>query len=263
MYREFADIVKSVYVHVVADENSTVERAASMARVSIVTGLTRHEINRLFEESERFNKALKSNAESVARLLRGWHSDPSYVGPYSVPRDLNYTSDIAGELSFKELVATYAPEMTPRAMLEELRRVGAATIVAESGMIRVEKRTYIPEKMAPEQVEVFARGVRRYVETVDYNLSQPDSAERRFERWVFPDFGIRAKDWPNFRELVTERLQHVVQDLDTKFAAFQRPEPEADDELRVGVGMYLYNDESDDQSLFTIGSRVARKDRKF
>ncbi len=263
LYREFADIVKSVYVHVAADENSTTVRPASMARVSIVTGLTRHEIHRLFDESERFNKALRSNAESVARLLRGWHSDPSYVGPYSVPLDLNYTSDIPGELSFKELVATYSPEMTPRAMLEELRRVGAATIVPESGMIRVEKRTYIPEKMAPEQVEVFARGVRRYVETVDYNLGQPDAAERRLERWVFPDFGIRAKDWSTFRELVTERLQHVIQDLDTKFAAFERPEPGAADELRVGVGMYLYNDESDDESLFTIGSRVASKDRKF
>jgi hypothetical protein len=98
---------------------------------------------------------------------------------------------------------------------------------------------------------------------VDYNLGQPDAAERRLERWVFPDFGIRAKDWSTFRELVTERLQHVIQDLDTKFAAFERPEPGAADELRVGVGMYLYNDESDDESLFTIGSRVASKDRKF
>ncbi len=263
LYREFADIVKSVYVHVAADENSTVERPASMARISIVTGLTRHDITRLFDESERLNKALRSNAESVARLLRGWHSDPSYVGPYSVPRDLSFTSDIPGGLSFTELVATYAPEMAPRAMLEELKRVGAARIVPESGMIRVEKRTYIPEKMAPEQIEVFARGVRRYVETVDYNLGQPEAAERRFERWVFPDFGIREKDWPAFRALVTERLQNVIQDLDTKFAAFERPQPDATDEFKVGVGMYLYKDDSDDESLFTIGSRVLNKKRNF
>ena len=261
LYREFADIVKSVYVHVAADENSTSERPASMARVSIVTGLTRSDISRLFDESERFNRALRSNAESVARLLRGWHSDPSYVGPYGVPRDLRFASDVAGGLSFTELVRTYAPEMAAQTMLDELLRVGAAKVVGESGMIRVEQRTYIPEKMAPEQVEVFARGVRRYVETVDYNLSQPDADDRRFERWVFPDFGIRERDWPVFRDMVTERLQHVIQDLDTKFGAFERPEPGAQDELRVGVGMYLYNDQSDDDTLFDIGSRISRTSR--
>ena len=31
-------------------------------------------------------------------------------------------------------------------MLEELMRVGAATIAEESGMIRVLKRTFIPER---------------------------------------------------------------------------------------------------------------------
>lgn len=257
LYREIADIVKSVYVHVAADENSTLDRAASMARVSIVTGLTRNDISRLYAESERFNKALKSNAETVARLLRGWHSDPSYVGPYGVPIDLNFSVHGSPGVSFTQLVERYAPEMTPRNMLEELKRVGAATIVPESGMIRVEKRTYIPEKMAPEQVEVFARGVRRYVETVDYNLSQPDASQRRFERWVFPDFGIRHKDWPAFRDMVTDRLQHVIQDLDTKFGGFEQPEPDATDVLKVGVGMYLYNDESNDEELFTIGSKVS------
>ncbi len=259
LYREFADIVKSAYVHVAADENSTPSKPASLARVAIVTGLPRHDVIRLYEESERFNEALRSNAEVVARLLRAWHSDPRYVGPYGVPLELRYFSDGAGGLSFSELVRTYAPEMTPRGMLEELNRVGAARFVGESGLIRVEQRTFIPEKMAPEQIEVFARGVRRYVETIDFNLNEQDPGRRRFERWVFPDFGIRIKDWASFRQFVTSRLQQVVQDLDTKFGEFDRPEAGEIDVLKVGVGMYMYNDESDDDRLFTIGSRVVRR----
>jgi hypothetical protein len=260
LYREFADVVKSAYVHVAADENSTASKPASLARVAIVTGLPRHEVLRLFEESERLNEALGSNAQIVARLLRGWHSDSRYVGPYGVPRELKFSTDSPSGLSFSELVRTYAPEMTPSRMLEELHKVGAAKLIGDRKMVRVEQRTYIPEKMAPEQIEVFSRGVRRYIETVDYNLSQPDANQRRFERWVFPDFGIRLKDWAAFRQLVTQRLQHVVQDLDTKFGEFERPEPDAGDELRVGVGMYLYKDEADDERLFRIGSRVVRRD---
>lgn len=257
LYRDFADIVKAVYVHVAAEENSVPNRAASVARVAIVTGLPRHDVLRLFAESARFSKALESNATAIANLLKGWHTDSKFTGPYGVPRELPFTP--AGEaLAFVDLAADYAPGISPRAILDELLRVRAAVIAPESGLIRVEKQTYIPEKMAPEQVEVFARGVRRYAETIDHNLRQDDASQRRFERWVFPDFGIRQKDWPAFRKLVTERLQDVVQDLDTKFGGFEPPEPAATDAMRVGVGMYLYNDETRDEELFAIGSKVQR-----
>jgi hypothetical protein len=135
-------------------------------------------------------------------------------------------------------------------MLDELLRVQAAVHVVETGMIRVTKRTYIPEEMAPELIEVFARGVRRYVETIDHNLREKDPQARRFERWVFPDFGVREQDWNQFRDMVHDRLLGVIEDLDTRFAAFERPDPDADDSLTVGVGMYLYKDDADDERLF-------------
>lgn len=262
MYRDFADVVKGVYAHVAAEENSTPERTASVARISIVTGLTRNDVSRLFSESDRFNRGLESNAAAIARLLKGWHSDPRYVGPYGVPRDLPFYPEVDPALAFVDLVETYAPEVPPKQMLDELLRVGAALIVAESGLIRVEARTYIPDQMAAEQIEVFARGVRRYVDTIEHNLRQKDANQRRFERWVFPDFGLRASDWPAFKKLVSDRLQTVVQDLDTKFSEFEPPAPDDPNVMKVGVGMYMYNDESNDKELFAIGSKVHRSTLK-
>lgn len=259
-YREFADVIKGVYAHVAAEENALPDRPASLARISIVTGLTRNDLSRLFIESERFNKALRSNADAIARLLKGWHSDPEYIGPYGVPRDLVFDANPAEAKTFSDLVGKYASGLSPGEMLEELLRVRTAILVTESKMIRVEKRTFIPEEMAPEQIEVFARGVRRYVETVDHNLREKDSSARRFERWVFPDFGIRETDWPIFRDMVHDRLQAVIQDLDTKFGGFERPESASKDVLKVGVGMYLYKDEADDELLF---SRVVKSSKEF
>ena len=129
-------------------------------------------------------------------------------------------------------------------------RVGAATIAEESGMIRVLKRTFIPEQMAPELIEVFARGVRRYVETIDHNLGEQEANNRRFERWVFPDYGIREEDWVPFNEMVRDRLQEVIEDLETQFVLFRRPRAGVDRTLSVGVGLYLYKDDLADDKKF-------------
>jgi hypothetical protein len=251
-YREFAEVVKEIYARVGADETSTPTRPASLARVAIITGLNRRELQRIFGESDKLQKALESNANAIARLLQGWHTDPAFTGPYGFPRDLPFGNDTGAALTFVELARRYASEIPPEVMLDELLRVNAAVQLPESGLIRVVKRTYIPEEMAPELIEVFARGVRRYIETIDHNLREKDPRSRRFERWVFPDFGIREEDWDAFTSLVNDRLIGVIEDLDNRFAAFDRPGEGADEGLTVGVGMYVYRDEDEDERLFRL-----------
>ena len=251
-FREFSEVVKSIYARVAADEASTPERPASLARISITTGFTRRELLRIFGEADRLREALESNANAIARLLQGWFSDPTFTGPYGFPRDLPFTDETNSVLSFTDLVKRYASEVPAGVMLDELMRVEAAVQLPESGLIRVVKRTYIPEEMAPEQIEVFARGVRRYVESIDHNLHEKDPQARRFERWVFPDFGIRVEDWDKFRDMVHDRLIDVIEDLDMRFSKFERPQAGKDEGITTGVGMYLYRDESDDDRLFSL-----------
>lgn len=258
-FREFLEVVKELYARVAADEASLPGRPASLARVAIVTGLTRRELTRIFGESDKLRRALESNANAIARLLQGWHSDPEFTGPYGFPRDLPFGDEHGAALSFAELTKRYSSELPAQVMLDELLRVNAAVELAESGLIRVVKRTYIPEEMAPEQIEVFARGVRRYVETIDHNLGEKDPEFRRFERWVFPDFGIRKSDWETFTALVNDRLVGVIEDLDNRFAGFERPRTDDREGLTVGVGMYVYKDEDDDERLFCL--KVEQSDR--
>lgn len=248
-FRDFADVVRDIYARVAYEEFLERGRPASLARISIVTGLTRKQLTSILGEEDTLKRALASNASALARLLQGWHNDPDFTGPYGFPRELSFETDPSGALSFSDLVHRYAQEVSPRVLLAELLRVQAAVHLPESGLIKVLKRTFIPEELAPELIEIFARGVRRYVETVDHNIREREPGHRRFERWVFPDFGIREKDWEPFRELVQERLQGVIEDLDRTFTKFERPDPEIDTALSVGVGMYLYKD-GDDERLF-------------
>jgi len=249
-FREFLDVVRDVYVRVAFDEFSRAGRPASVARVSIATGVTRKQIAEIVGSEDRLRRALESNAKALARLLQGWHNDPEFTGPYGFPRELFFEADPSGAPTFADLVGRYATGLPPQVLLDELLAVKTAVYVPETGMIRVLKRTFIPEDMAPEQIEVFARGVRRYVETIDHNLREKQPSLRRFERWVFPDFGIKLSDWEGFRDLVQERLQAVIEDLDTRFTSFERPDEHTEEVLSVGVGMYVYRDGDDDSRLF-------------
>ena len=249
-FNELSEVIKGVYARVAATDFAVPGRPMSYSRLSITTGIARRDFERVLGEEDRLRRALESNASRIANILTGWHSDPEFMGPYGFPRDLTFTREVGGGPSFEDLVARYASDVDPQLMLEELMRVSTATIAEESGMIRVLKRTFIPEQMAPELIEVFARGVRRYVETIDHNLGEQESSKRRFERWVFPDYGIREEDWVPFSDMVRDRLQEVIEDLETQFVLFRRPRVGVDKTLSVGVGLYLYKDDLADDKRF-------------
>jgi hypothetical protein len=249
-FSEISEVVKGAYARVAATDFAVPGKQMSYSRVSITTGIARRDLDRVLGEEDRLRRALESNASRIANVLQGWHNDPEFMGPYGFPRDLGFTREEGGALSFEDLVARYASDVQAEVLLDELMRVGTATIAEESGMIRVLKRTFIPEQMAPELIEVFARGVRRYVETIDNNLREQDGTKRRFERWVFPDYGIREEDWVPFSEMVRDRLQEVIEDLETQFVLFRRPREGVDKKLSVGVGLYLYKDDLADDKKF-------------
>jgi len=249
-FNEISEVVKGAYARVAATDFAVPGRPMSYSRLSITTGIARRDFDRVLGEEDRLRRALESNASGIANVLQGWHNDPEYMGPYGFPRDLAFTREAGGGPSFEDLVARYASDIHPQLMLEELMRVAAATIAEESGMIHVLKRTFIPEQMAPELIEVFARGVRRYVETIDHNIGEQDANKRRFERWVFPDYGIREEDWVPFSDMVRDRLQEVIEDLETQFVLFRRPRTGVDRSLSVGVGLYLYKDDLADDKKF-------------
>ncbi|MCM3871415.1 MAG: DUF6502 family protein [Pyrinomonadaceae bacterium] len=249
-FNEISEVIKGAYARVAATDFAVPGRPMSYSRISITTGMARRDIERVLGEEDRLRRALESNASRIANVLQGWHNDPEFMGPYGFPRDLAFEREVGGGQSFGDLVERYATDIPSQLMLEELMRVNAATIAEESGLIRVLKRTFIPEQMAPEVIEVFARGVRRYVETIDNNIRETDPGKRRFERWVFPDYGIREEDWVPFSDMVRDRLQDVIEDLETQFVLFRKPRPESDRILSVGVGLYLYKDDLADDRKF-------------
>lgn len=246
-FGEFSEVVKTSFVTVAAQEFKVPGKKMSKARIAIVTGLTRKEVQRLSttDQQERFN--LKTNLNRITRVLSGWHTDPEYTGPYGMPLEIRYDSDNENDVTFVRLVQQYSGDMTPRAMLDELLRVES---VAQTDLdwIKVLKRTYVPDAFAPDSLERLGRGVRDYVATMEVNMEKSESGAGRFERFVAPEFGLREQDLPDFNAYVRIRCQELLEEIDNWLSKKKRPDPNRGEKvIQTGVGIFHFISEEDDE----------------
>jgi hypothetical protein len=254
-FAEFSEVVKRVYVSIAAEEFQVPGRRMSKARIAIVTGLTRKDVQRLAEIDEEDFTGGQSNLSRIGRVLLGWHTDPDYTGPYGVPLELPYDGP-TGE-SFTTLVQTYSGDMTPRAMLEELLRVGIV-VQTDAGWYKVVRREYVPDSLAPDFLERFGIQIRNFIQTLEFNMLKSGPGKGRFERTVVADNGMRRMDLDGLDAYVRERGQAVLEDIDNWIAQQKTPSRASGDEVvQTGIGIYHYVVDEDDEpkALKTLLSR--------
>ena len=131
-FAELSEVLKSVFVEVADRDFDIPGRRMSQSRVAILTGLSRKEVAKQKAILDSGNAlSFVSNLNRVLRVLSGWHADPEFTGPYGLPLELPFES--ATSASFVDLVRKYSGDMSPRAMLDELLRVGPVEDSAAAG----------------------------------------------------------------------------------------------------------------------------------
>ena len=239
-YAEFSEVVKTVFVTIAANEFRVPGKKMSKARIAIVTGLTRKEVQRLTgtDQEERFN--LKTNLSRIGRVLTGWHTDPEFTGPYGMPLEIRYDSDVPNDTTFVRLVQQYSGDMTPRAMLDELLRVGAV-VETDRNWFKVIRREYVPEALAPDFLERVGVGIHDFIHTVEVNLEKSVEKRGLFERTVRREGGLKSQDLPLFDAYVREKCQALLEEIDNWLTNLDPPDPKKGDKVvNTGVGIYHF-----------------------
>ena len=250
-FQEFGGVLKDVYVSVCAREMNLPGRKMTLSRVAIATGLPRREVAKIVRNEGRTQWGVWSNAGLAASVLEAWHTDAQYLAPYGYPRDLKIDgTDVVP--TFEDLVRRFSTDVPHEVLIGELIRVGAARVLEGGQYLRVQKRTYIPTDMTAEMIQIFSQAVRRYIETVDYNLGRGKSQAKRFDRMVYPDEGLRVVDIDVFQQEIREYLETVIQEIDQKSATYPRPEKKRGEQaVQVGVGIYFYQEANEDRAPLT------------
>ena len=234
-FGEFAEVAKSVYADVARKDFSVPGRKPSDSRVAILTGLTRKDVKRLRDLFEGTGEEKPLSANRATRVLSAWYQDADFCGPDGRPLSLPLEGK---RRSFAALVRRYSGDMPPRAMLEELEHVRAVRRTRD-GRVRILTRSYLPGDDDPQGVRILGTAVGDLLATIDHNLDRNRKGPRRLQRSV-SKLRLDPRSVPIFRRIAEERGQSLLEALDDWLAVHGAEEGEG---VRVGVGIYLFQDE--------------------
>ncbi len=233
-YGTFADLAKWVYVDVALREFKIPGRKLSDSRVSIITGLSRKEVKRMKEISEPDDLGASGRYNRAARVISGWLKDPRFVDEQGNPLELPFEGD---EVSFSSLVKHYSGDVPPRAIRDEMIRVGV--VKQKDTTIQLLTRGYIVKQGEVDKLAIMGSDVSELINTIHHNITA-DPAEAFLQRKVkydnIPDDVIKR-----VRKLIFEQGKEFVDSMDKQISQYDRDiNPSMVGEGRRGAGIGIF-----------------------
>jgi hypothetical protein len=239
-FDEFAELARGVYVESAIRDGLDHAHKLTRARISVVTGVTRQQVNYYIDNDGALPSASPTLAGVLVEVLQKWHTDAQYVGPYGIPLELEF--ELASRRSFRNLVAMVDPTISPGIVLEELLRVGSVTYSGEKHFRAVSRYFMMPEPMSPQQVEYFGNTLTRLAQTLEFNMN-PHNPEKRLERFVVADRGLPLDVLPKFESYARERTSEFLLDLDDWLTPYSKAEDtDLSSRIATGLNVFLYVD---------------------
>jgi hypothetical protein len=247
-YHVFADLVRWVYVDVAFKAFGIPGRKQTTSRVSVITGLSRKEVQRLRELDIPVDEETPERYNRATRVISGWIRDPLFLdkkrNPLSLPLD--------GTVSFSSLVKKYSGDMPVRAVLDELLNIGAITR-KKDGAINLTTRAYLPGADKKAKIDILGADVADLIETINHNLD-PKNTFPLFQRKVSYD-NIPQEYLEQFKSLSFEESQALLEKLNQWLADRDRdvsPGIRGSGRKRVGLGIYYFEEDIENIPTNTI-----------
>jgi len=237
-YGAFAELARRVYAEVAEREFALAGRKQTVSRISTLTGLTRKEVTRIQSE-EGPSQADNERYNRPARVISGWVREKRYHDRRGRPAELQMEGDAR---SFSALVREFSGDIPPRAMADELARVGAIEIMPD-GKVRLLTRAYIPRGDQVEKLGILGADVADLIRTIDHNLTCAPG-EAYFQRRVSYD-NIPREMLPTLTKQLSRKAQSCLESIDRVLAAADRdrsPAVKGTGRARTGVGIYYFEE---------------------
>ncbi|RLJ16991.1 hypothetical protein DJ031_16160 [bacterium endosymbiont of Escarpia laminata] len=236
-YGDFADLSRWVFMDVAEKEFTLPERKQSVSRISVITGLTRKEVSRLQKIETPDDSAIAQQYNRAARVIAGWLRDSRFHTSKGTPAELSFDSGVD---SFTALAKEHSGDIPPRAILDELLRVGTVE-QNEDGNIRLLMEAFVPRTGEKDKLHILGTDVHLLLSTIDHNLRLGDS-DPRYQRKVAYD-NLPEEALPRFREMSAKKAQALLVELDRHLSAQDRdlnPKVKGSGRKQAGIGIYYF-----------------------
>lgn len=250
----FVDISKRAYVRVAARDFQIAGRKQSAARISVLTGLPRKDVARLLVVAGEDLSIVGERHSRIARVLGGWRNDSRFHDARGRPVALPFDDEDGP--SFSEIVRRYGGDVTARATLDELLRVGALQRLRD-GRLRLAAEPFVAADREIDKLGILGDDVADLVSAIDHNLLN-GTKEPFFQRKIAYD-NIPQESVPSLRAEIAADGERFLVTHDAAISRQDRdvtPNVRGEGRKRVVVGVWYYeHDYDDDDGTETGGAK--------
>ena len=243
-YGTFASLLKWVFYDVAKKDLIIEGRKQTQSRISVITGFTRKEVKRLSELDPPTTRLQKEQYNRAARVISGWRRDNDYVDDQGQP----IVIPIIGEgATFETLVKRFSGDMPPRAVLDELTRLGALRLESDNRVCLVQE-AFMPTSDEAIKFHILGTDVGFLISTMDHNI-EPDKKPPFFQRKAYYD-NLPDEALAQFRRMSGHAAQKLLDRMDRYLAINDRdfnPEIEGTGRNVAGIGIYYFEKPFDEE----------------
>ena len=176
-YPAFAAALKQVFLEAAVEELRVAGKKQTDSAISLLSGVHRRDVRNLARlEPERI--AMEAPMNMASQVVSRWLTDPAYLDDEGVPLVLART----GEPGFDALVARISSDVRPRAVLDELVRLGMAE-ESDAG-VRLLAPGFVPRQGFSELSQLLADNLHDHAAASARNL---DGDRNYLEQAIFVD----------------------------------------------------------------------------
>ena len=177
-------------------------------------------------------------------MIAAWRREKKYRDDAGRPIPLA----MEGEgTTFNELVRRFSGNVPPRAILDELVRVGAVEQL-EDGKVSLRARAYIPKSTDVGRLHLLGTDVRHLLATIDHNLN-PGPSGPLFQRKVAYD-NLPSEVLAKFHQLFAQKAQALLESADQWLTRRDRdvtPTVKGSGRHRAGFGIFFFEEPYSDE----------------
>jgi len=241
-YTWLTKVLKRIFIDVAETEFGLEDKAQTDSRISLVSGVHRRDVNRLRNENgEQYEPP--PSIFLGPKLIAIWISENRFLDQSGNPADLPRMKSgrIAGGAgSFEELVTMVRTDVRPRAILDEMVRLGVVR-VDDSDRVVLQTDSFVPSKGVEEKMYFLGRNIHDHVAASRENVKS--ESPPFLERSVYYD-QLTLDSIEELSKLSREKSTQILQDLNKHARRLQKRDAEAGSaRYRMNFGYYFFNDE--------------------
>ena len=237
-YSAFADLLKTVFVDTARAELERTGVRPTQSALSLLSGVHRKDVREL-EAAPRAAGAPPQAVRGVplaSQVFTRWLTDPRLRTRHGKPKKLPRSG---GSASFEGLARALSNDVHPRAVLDELVRLGLVRV--EGDDVVPVGTAFVPSRRLDELTALFSANAADHIAAAVHNLTA--DAPRYLEQSVFAD-GLGADSLDHLhacaRAAWSQAFATMVAEANERVKADAALAPK--DQHRMRFGIYFYGE---------------------